>query len=40
MNLPDAARHLADLISKLNDAIDQVENDPKLAAAAKDMGDA
>ena len=37
MNLPDTARHLADLDSKLNDAINQVEDDPKLAAVAKDL---
>ena len=40
MNLPDAARHLADLIAKLNDAINVIEGDPKLADAAKDLGDA
>ena len=37
MNQPDAARHLADLVSKLNDAIDQVGNGPKRAAVVKDL---
>ena len=40
MNLPGAARHMVDLISKLKDEINQIENDPKLAAAAKDLGGA
>ena len=38
MNLPDAARQMLGGPSfKVNDAIDQVENDPKLAAVAKDL---
>ena len=40
MDLPDAARHMADLLSKLNDAINQVESDPDLSKVTEDPGDA
>jgi len=37
-NLPDAAKHLADLIGQLNDAINKIEGDPQLAKVAQDLG--